>query len=162
MSSFSDPASGSDDSAGCGEPVAIGSAGVDSCLFASSAAGVGGSEPLLLEKRAPGMAGDLFDGTVLLRWTPELVGVLNAWAVGLGMAVECRECLDEVDTFRRIAPYLRKLSAPALEAAEADRPSPDLFRPGVVGVRACGVEGPLSTCLTVPSSTAVPSIPIRK
>jgi len=39
---------------------------------------------------------------------------------------------------------------------------PELLRPGVVGVLACGVDGPLSMCFTVPSSTAVPSIPIKK
>jgi hypothetical protein len=77
------------------------------------------------------------------------------------MAFDSRECFDDVETLRLIPPPLRKLSAPALDAADAERPSPDLLRPGELGVLV-GVEGPLSTCFTVPSSTAVPSIPIRK
>lgn len=103
--------------------------------LASSGAGVGGSEVLL--NREPGIAGDLLDGRVLLRCTPEPVGVVTKdGVVGLGIAPECLDCLEEVDTFLRTPPNFRILSAAALDAAEADRPIPDLFRAGVVGVRA--------------------------
>jgi hypothetical protein len=82
------------------------------------------------------MTGDRLEGTVLLRCTPEPGGVPNAVVVGLGTAPERRECLDEVDTFLRIPPNFRMLSAAALEAAETERPSPLVLRLGVVGVRA--------------------------
>ena len=88
------------------------------------------------------------------------MGVPNDGVTGLG-AAECLERRDETDTFLLRSPYLRTLSAPTLEL-EADRPMAVLFRLAVVGVLACGVEGPLSISLTVLSSTAVPSIPIKK
>lgn len=112
-------------------------------------------------KRGLPSPGERFEGSVLLRCTPDVVVETNDGAIGLGTAGECRERFEDVDTFLRTPPYMRRLSAPALEVVEADRPMPELLR-GVVGVLACGVEGPLSMCLTVPSSTAVPSMPIKK
>lgn len=135
--------------------------GEASGFFVSSAFGVVGPD-FSLGKRGLLSAGERFEGTVLLRWTPDVVGVANAGVIGLGTAPECRDRLEEVDTFLRTPLYFARLSAPALEVVDADRTMPELLRPGVVGVRACGVDGPLSMCLTVPSSTAVPSIPIKK
>ena len=133
-----------------------------SCTLLSSPLGVGGSEVLSLEKRGVSMAGDFLEGTVLLRWTPDPLEALKTGVTGVGTP-EFLECLDEVETLRLTPPNFWILEAAALEAAEADRPNPDCLRPlGVVGVFACGVDGPLSICLTVPSSTAVPSIPIKK
>lgn len=120
-----------------------------------------GPSCLAAGKRGLPSAGERFEGNVLLRCTPDVVGVTNAGVMGLGTAPERRERFEDVETFLRTPPYWRRLSAPALEVVDADRPIPVLFR-GVVGVLACGVEGPLSMCLTVPSSTAVPSIPIKK
>jgi hypothetical protein len=109
------------------------------------------------------MAGDFFDGTVLLLWTPlPEFEVASEGVTGLGGTPECLDPLDETDTFLRTPPYRLTLSAPAL-ALDEDLPmTVALERPAVVGVRACGVEAPLSICFTVPSSTAVPSIPIKK
>ena len=134
----------------------------DNGLFTSSAAGVEGPECFPAGNRGLPIAGERFDGKVLLRETPEVVGVANMGVIGLGTAPECRERFEDVETFLRTPPCKRRLSAPALEVVEAERPIPEPLRPRVVGVRACGVDGPLSMCLTVPSSTAVPSIPIRK
>ena len=57
-------------------------------VLGSSAAGVEGSEFFSLVKREPGIAGDLFDGTVLLRCTPEPEGATKEGVVGLGIAPE--------------------------------------------------------------------------
>lgn len=129
-------------------------------LFFSSALGVEGPETSL-GKRGLFSAGERFEGRVLLLCTPDVVGLPTAGVIGLGTA-EVRERFDDVDTFLRTPLYFLTLSAPALDAAEIERPMPVPLRPGVVGVMACGVDGPLSMCLTVPSSTAVPSIPIKK
>jgi hypothetical protein len=135
--------------------------GEESGLLGSSALGVEGPD-MSLGKRGLLSAGDLFEGKVLLRCTPEVVGVPMEGVTGLGRP-DCRDRFEDVDTFLRTPlPSLRTLSAPTLDAADTERPMPELLRPGVVGVLAWGVGGPLSTCLTVPSSTAVPSMPIRK
>lgn len=68
----------------------------------------------------------------MLLCTPELDWVTKVGAMGLGIAPEWRDCLEEVETLRRTPPNFRILSAAALEAAEAERPMPDLF---LVGVR---------------------------
>jgi hypothetical protein len=133
----------------------------DNKALPSSAVGVEGPEGLLAN-RGLFRCGDLLVGKVLLLCTPDVGGVTKPGVIGLGIAPEWRERLEEVETLRRTPPYLRKLSAPALDDVEAERLIPELFRPGVVGVLTCGVLGPLSICLTVPSSTAVPSIPIKK
>jgi hypothetical protein len=104
-------------------------------FFGSSVLGVEGPD-MSLGNRGLLSAGDRFDGNVLLLCTPEVVGVAKAGVMGLGTAPECRERFDDVDTFRRTPLYLRTLSAPALEAADAERPRPELLRPGVVGVLA--------------------------
>lgn len=131
-------------------------------LCTSSATGVEGPDALAKEKRGLPIAGDRFEGNVLLLFILEVGGVAKGGMLGLAAAPERRERREDVETFRRTPPYLRKLSAPALELVEAERRMPELLRRGVLGVRACGVDGPLSTCFTVPSSTAVPSIPIKK
>lgn len=142
--------------------VASAGGGGETGLFTSSATGVEGPDTLAKEKRGLPIAGDRFEGNVLLLFILEVGGVPNGGMIGLAAAPERRERREDVETFRRTPPCMRKLSAPALELVEAERTIPELLRRGVVGVRACGVDGPLSTCFTVPSSTAVPSIPIRK
>lgn len=107
----------------------------DSNALPSSVVGVDGPEGLLA-KRGLLNAGDRFVGRVLLRCTPEAGGVTKPGVTGLGTAPEWRERLDEVETFLRTPPYRRKLSAPALDDVEAERLTPELFLPGVVGVRA--------------------------
>jgi hypothetical protein len=133
----------------------------DSSDLGSSPTGVVGPECFSRGKRGLPSAGDLFDGSVLLLCTPDPAGDAKAAVMGLGTAPEWRERLEDVETFLRTPPYLRRLSAPALEDVEADRSMPPVLRV-VVGDLPWGVGGPLSTCLTVPSSTAVPSIPIKK
>lgn len=113
----------------------------ESGLFTSSATGVVGPDCFAGGKRGLPRAGERFDGRVLLRCTPELGVEANAGVMGLGTAPEWRERFDEVETFLRTPPYIRKLSAPALEDVDADRPMPELLRPGVVGVLAWGVGG---------------------
>jgi hypothetical protein len=93
-------------------------------------------------------------GRVLLRaipppTDPDASGIPEVGVPGLETPPEPREDTDKL----RRTPYLRRLSAPAL-AFEADRPTP------VFGDT--GVGAPLSTSLTVFSSTAVPVMPIRK
>lgn len=102
-------------------------------------------------------AGDFLDGRVLLRVIPPPTdpgasGTPDVGVPGLGIPPDPLELWEDTETFRR-TPYLRKLSAPAL-ALEADRPTP-AFGDASVGA-------PLSTSLTVFSSTAVPVMPIRK
>jgi hypothetical protein len=104
-------------------------------FFASSATGVEGPD-ISLGNRGLLIAGERFDGRVLLRCTPDVVGVAKAGVIGLGTAPECRERFEEVETFLRTPLYFRMLSAAALEVVEADRPIPELLRPGVVGVLA--------------------------
>ena len=110
----------------------------------------------------PASAGDRFEGMVLLRpMPPELepvvlsglrpVGVPGDETPGLPRSLEWPE---ETETFLR-TPNLRRLSAPAL-AFDADRPTV-LF-----GLGDRVAPTPLSTSLTVFSSTAVPVMPIRK
>lgn len=86
--------------------------------------GVDGSAFL---NRVEGMAGDFFDGTVLLLWTPpELVaarGLPGAGEPGLGTLLDDFEFLEETDKFLRMPPCFLRLSAPAL-AFEADLPRP--------------------------------------
>jgi hypothetical protein len=103
-------------------------------VLASSAAGVAGPD-LSLGKRGLPRPGDRLEGSVLLRCTPDAVGVTNAGVIGLGTAPEWRERFEDVDTFLRTPPYLRRLSAPALEDVDAERPIAELLRPGVVGDR---------------------------
>ncbi len=84
-------------------------------------------------------AGDFFDGTVLLRPRAAAGVAASAGLPGLGAPLECRECLDDVERFRRILPSLATLSAPALALdADLDRP---LCRAilGVTGVAWGGV-----------------------
>jgi hypothetical protein len=57
---------------------------------------------------------------------------------GLGAPLDCRECREDVETFRRTPPYLRTLSAPAL-AFEADLVTWFFLFPGVFGVPGGGV-----------------------
>jgi hypothetical protein len=101
--------------------------------------GDGDGDPEVLCKRFDGRAGDFFEGTVLLRWTPPLdVCVITApyaGLAGLGAPLDCSECLDDADTFLRTPPYFLTLSAPAL-ALEADLATVvfDLPGIGVVGV----------------------------
>jgi hypothetical protein len=109
--------------------------GVERGFFTSSVVGVEGPD-FSLGKRGLLSAGDRLEGTVLLRCTPEVDGVAKAGVIGLGTAPECRDRFEDVDTFLRTPLFLRMLSAAALEAADADRPIPELFRPGVVGVLA--------------------------
>lgn len=70
------------------------------------------------------MAGDFFEGTVLLLWTPppEVVaasGLPGAGEPGLGTLLEDLEFFEETDMFLRTPPCFLRLSAPAL-AFEAD------------------------------------------
>jgi hypothetical protein len=109
--------------------------GAVSGFFGSSVLGVDGPD-ISLGNRGLLRAGDLFEGKVLLRCTLDVVGVAKAGVIGLGTAPERRERFEEVETFLRTPLYLRRLSAPALEVVDADRPIPELFRPGVVGVLA--------------------------
>lgn len=103
--------------------------------------GVAGSELLSREKRGDALA-DLFEGTVLLRYTPD-VGFGLGTAVGVGVTgagtpVDRLEVLEDTDAFRRMLPNRRTLSAPAL-ALELDLPMTVLDLPGVFGVE--GVLG---------------------
>ena len=93
-------------------------------------------------------------GRVLLRAIPPTAdpGESGIPAVGVPGLETPPEPREDTDTLRR-TPYLRRLSAPALEF-EADRSTP-VFGDASVGA-------PLSTSLTVFSSTAVPVMPIRK
>ena len=75
------------------------------------------------------MAGDFFDGTVLLLWTPPpeaaaASGLPGAGEPGLGTLLEDLEFFEETDMFLRTPPCFLRLSAPAL-AFEADLPRPD-------------------------------------
>ena len=108
------------------------------------------------------MAGERFDGTVLLLPRPPVPEVLVfSWFKPVGVPGEetpglprSLEWPDETETFLR-TPNFRRLSAPAL-AFEAERPTM-LF-----GFGDLAEVAPLSTSLTVFSSTAVPVMPIRK
>lgn len=62
------------------------------------------------------IGGAILDGRVLLRCTP----LNDDGVLGLAVAFEFREFLEDTDTFRRRLPYLRKLSAPPL-ALETER-----------------------------------------
>lgn len=97
-------------------------------------------------------AGAILEGRVLLRWTP----VNEEGVLGLRAAFEAREFLEDTETFRRILPYLRKLSVPPL-ALETER---RILVCVVVGAR--GARPPDSTALTVSGSAAVPFIPNKK
>jgi hypothetical protein len=138
---FTDSVAGSDARATCLDTgprlatIAAASAEIGdvSGFLGSSALGVEGPD-LSLGNRGLLSAGDLFEGNVLLRCTLDVVGVAKAGVMGLGTAPEWRERFEEVETFLRTPLYLRRLSAPALEVVDADRPIPELLRPGVVGV----------------------------
>ena len=85
-------------------------------------------ESSALLKRGVDKAGDFFDGTVLLRYTPLPVLLLakavpDDGVIGLGTLVDFLEFLDETDTFLRMPPNFRRLSAPAL-AFDVDLPKP--------------------------------------
>lgn len=103
--------------------------------------GVVGSELFSRGKRGDVLA-DLFDGTVLLRCTPEArVGLGTAIGVtGAGTTVDLFDVLEDTETFRRMLPNLRTLSAPAL-AFELDLPMTVLDLPGVGGVEGSLGEG---------------------
>jgi hypothetical protein len=106
--------------------------GAESCAGnVPTSAVVGDGEPEFFCKRPCGILGDLFEGTVLLLCIPPVaVGV-----AGLGAPFDCLECLEDTDTFLRIPPNFRTLSAPAL-AFDADLPMVLDVLAGVVGVAA--------------------------
>lgn len=81
------------------------------------------------------------DGTVLLLCTPPLVGVF-----GVANASDFLLCLLATETFRRMLPNFRTLSAPAL-ALELDRPM--VFDRDVLGLPDCFTGVPLCTSRTV-------------
>ena len=120
---------------------------------------VGDGEPEFFCSLFEGSPGERFDGTVLLRWTPPVGVVANAGLAGLGAPLDCLECREETDTLRRMPPYFRTLSAPALAFEEDLAIALELT--GVLGVPIGGVP-PFCTSCTVFSSAAVPRIPIRK
>ena len=96
------------------------------------------SGPFTLPRRGDSTAEDLFDGRVLLRFTPtDDVGFARG-LLGAGEPVEGfpdrLDCLDETETFLLKAPALRTLSAPAL-ALDAERPKP--ASAALVGVAGC-------------------------
>jgi hypothetical protein len=108
---------------------------------ATKAPPVGEGDPEFFCSREDGRPGDLFEGTVLLLWTPPVGVCVNegpyAGLAGLGAPFDCLECRDDTDTFRRTPPYFRTSSAPAL-AFEADLPTIFDF-PEVFGVPGGGV-----------------------
>ena len=110
------------------------SVGVVEMELGSLATGVaGGLASAILWKRDEfGMAGDLFDGTVLLLAKPEVftdpapkpdgeAGATGVETPGLGRL--CELC-DDNEALRRTPPVLRRLSAPAL-ALEDERTTED-------------------------------------
>lgn len=112
--------------------IGVGVAGV------SGTTGAPDCSPFLWNLPVP-IAGDFLDGTVLLLAKPPDAPDPCAGLAGLGAPLECRECLDETDRFRRIWPSRATLSAPAL-AFDADLCTPDLRdAPGVTGVTTGGV-----------------------
>ena len=104
--------------------------GVLESVVGDATAGEGDSDASLILWKRPGViAGDLLEGTVLLRaiFAPAVPsgkvvlpdGVPGLDTPGLPRSLEPR---DETETLRLTAPNFRRLSAPAL-ALDADRPS---------------------------------------
>ena len=114
---------------------------------------LGGLASEVLWNLCPAIAGDRFDGTVLLRPNPPALpalppnadgeaGVPGIDTFGLLRSLEFR---DDKDALRRTPPVLRRLSAPM-----------------VVALDALTDGGPLLTSSFVFSSMAVPVMPIKK
>lgn len=136
---------------GCGDgsPMLGNAPGISAGVYIGVASGVGVSEGDSRWKRAAAGRGECFDGTVLLRCTPLVVGVCGAGEIGLG-AIDGADCFEETDTLLRTPALI-------LLAPELERPR-RLF-----GARPTeGVGGPLSTSALVFSSAPVPAMPIRK
>lgn len=129
-----------------GVSIGVSAAEVVSANGVSTADGEEASESCLW-KRVCDARGECFEGSVLLRCTPLVVGVCGLGEMGLGDTVA--DCRDETDTLLRTPLYLL---------------APELERPMMLfGARpADGVDGPLSTSCFVFSSAPVPGIPIKK
>ena len=107
------------------------------------------------------MAGDRFEGTVLLRpilpvapAVPKADGVTGVPGIDTLGLCRSREFLEDREPFRRMTAVLRTLDDPAL-ALEADLPM------AAFGVCMDGGPLPVTSSLDF-SSIAVPVIPIKK